>query len=109
MSAVAEARCELTELYESQCAHCLGVPDLPTGSGHPHHDEIEAGDFVYGTRITTRFRTTCAICGATLVAGSVAWYLKTPPTLGTVTGRANQESLGLGCYPCAQSDGVPNL
>ncbi len=55
-----EARCEKTDLLESQCSHCRGMDSLPTPR--------------VITRFEAKYHSRCSLCDAAIERGDSAAY-----------------------------------
>jgi hypothetical protein len=59
-------RCELTELYTDQCAHCLGHPDPVAVEPEPHRYSVD----IDNPRATTaQWRSDCPDCNEPINVG----------------------------------------
>lgn len=60
-------RCDVTDLLTEQCAHCRGLPDLPTDHPEPRHGD-PAG-YTEGP-IVARYPGWCGQCGKRVHPGT---------------------------------------
>jgi hypothetical protein len=61
------SRCELTELYEDQCAHCRKIEPDPVRTYYPY-DSVDRVKI--GVVITAQYPGACGLCGEHYEAGS---------------------------------------
>lgn len=69
----AEIRCELTDLIQSQCAHCLGLQPEPLHGSHaelPGQRTLFGGGVIYAG-VPASFESWCPVCHDDIELGNL--------------------------------------